>query len=65
MLTKYLLSQTLEPNKCEGWHWVGWDTVRQWSENHDNPSAEWADRKCFLPLRNLVKDKAQLGLLQR
>ncbi|KAI1159824.1 NUDIX hydrolase domain-like protein [Nemania serpens] len=57
--------QTLEPNKCEGWHWVGWDTVRQWSENHDNPSAEWADRKCFLPLRNLVKDKAQLGLLQR
>lgn len=57
--------QTLEPNKCEGWHWVSLDKVKQWSERHDDSSAEWADNKCFLPLRNLVKDKAQLELLRR
>ncbi|KAI1109331.1 NUDIX hydrolase domain-like protein [Nemania sp. NC0429] len=52
--------ETLEPNKCEGWHWVSWETVLQWCQRHDDPSAEWADKRCFLPLRNLANDKPEL-----
>ncbi|KAI0473765.1 NUDIX hydrolase domain-like protein [Xylariaceae sp. FL0804] len=54
--------EVLEPEKCEGWHWVGWDRVRQWCEHHDETTGEWADKKCFLPIRNLVKEYGQLDL---
>ncbi|KAJ3554322.1 hypothetical protein NPX13_g10645 [Xylaria arbuscula] len=54
--------KTMEPNKCEGWYWVSWDEIRQWSQHHDDTAPEWADKKCFLPIRNLVKDHAGLDL---
>ncbi|KAK5631709.1 hypothetical protein RRF57_007423 [Xylaria bambusicola] len=54
--------QTMEPEKCEGWYWVSWDEIRQWSQHHDDTTLEWADKKCFLPIRNLVKDHADLDV---
>ncbi|KAI6081080.1 NUDIX hydrolase domain-like protein [Hypoxylon rubiginosum] len=49
--------QVLEPEKCEGWHWVGWEDIRRWCEHHDdNVTPELAQNKCFLPIRDLVKD---------
>ena len=56
------ISQTMEPNKCEGWHWMKWDEIRQWSQHHDDTAPEWADKKCFLPIRNLVKDHPGLDI---
>lgn len=52
----------MEPNKCEGWEWMSWDEIRQCTEHHDDMAAEWADKKCFLPIRNLIKDYPQLDL---
>lgn len=54
--------QTLEPNKCEGWHWVSWDKIREWSQHQDDMASEWVDKTLFLPLRNLVKHYPQLDL---
>ncbi|KAI3319717.1 nudix domain-containing protein [Xylariaceae sp. AK1471] len=54
--------QTLEPDKCEGWYWKGWDELKQWCEHHDDTAMEWADKKCFLPIRNLARDHVQLNL---
>lgn len=54
----------MEPDKCEGWHWIGYNTIRQWCEHHDdNETPEWAQNKCFLPIRNLVKDHPQVESL--
>ncbi|OTB05165.1 hypothetical protein M426DRAFT_320219 [Hypoxylon sp. CI-4A] len=50
-----------EPEKCESWHWIGWDQIRQWCEHHDDEvTPEWAQNKCFLPIRDLVKDHPEL-----
>ncbi|KAI1355322.1 NUDIX hydrolase domain-like protein [Xylaria sp. FL0043] len=54
--------KTMEPNKCEGWYWTSWSEIRQWIEHHDDTTPQWADKKCFLPIRNLVKDNADLEL---
>lgn len=49
--------QVLEPEKCEGWHWVGWEDMKRWCEHHDdNVTPELAQNKCFLPIVNLVKE---------
>ncbi|KAI0015486.1 nudix domain-containing protein [Xylariomycetidae sp. FL0641] len=56
--------EVLEPEKCEGWHWISWSDVRQWCEKHEDMTGEWAERKCFLPIRNLVKDHPQLDVLR-
>ncbi|KAI1827207.1 nudix domain-containing protein [Xylaria intraflava] len=53
--------QTMEPNKCEGWYWRNWDEIKAWCEHHDDTASEWAD-KCFLPIRNFLKDYAELDL---
>ncbi len=54
--------QTMEPNKCEGWHWRSWDEIRQWAKHHDDTASEWADKKCFLPIRSLIQDYGDLVL---
>ncbi|KAI1094006.1 NUDIX hydrolase domain-like protein [Rostrohypoxylon terebratum] len=55
--------ETMEPEKCEGWHWVDWDQIRQWCEHHDDEvSPEWAQNKCFLPIRDLAKQNLQMNL---
>lgn len=52
----------MEPNKCEGWHWVSWDKIQEWGQHHDDMASEWVNKRLFLPLRNLVKDYPQLDL---
>ncbi|KAI0204663.1 nudix domain-containing protein [Astrocystis sublimbata] len=54
--------KVIEPNKCEGWHWVNWDVIRQYCDHHDDMATEWAGNKCFLPIRNLIRDYPQLDL---
>ncbi|KAI1771967.1 NUDIX hydrolase domain-like protein [Hypoxylon cercidicola] len=49
--------QVMEPDKCEGWHWVTPEDIKRWCEHHDdNVTPELAQNKCFLPIRDLVKD---------
>ncbi|KAL7620764.1 hypothetical protein AAE478_009762 [Parahypoxylon ruwenzoriense] len=56
--------EVLEPDKCEGWHWKSWEEIRQWCEHHDDGvTPEWARNKCFLAIRNLVKDYPQIDSL--
>ncbi|KAI1374185.1 NUDIX hydrolase domain-like protein [Hypoxylon crocopeplum] len=53
--------KVLEPEKCEGWHWISWDEIRAWCAHHDDEvTPEWARNKCFLPLINLAKDYPQI-----
>ncbi|KAI0868290.1 nudix domain-containing protein [Hypoxylon argillaceum] len=54
--------ETAEPDKCEGWHWKSWETIKGWAEHHDDTAIAWADDKCFLPILNLVKENPQLKL---
>jgi 8-oxo-dGTP diphosphatase len=54
--------EVLEPEKCEGWYWVSWDEVCDWCDHHDDEVAPWADKKCFLPIRNLVKENRDINL---
>ncbi|RYP06034.1 hypothetical protein DL764_003397 [Monosporascus ibericus] len=52
--------ELLEPDKCEGWYWVEWDEVRAWCEHHDDADPRWEDKKCFLPIRNLVAEQPDI-----
>ncbi|KAH6645418.1 nudix domain-containing protein [Truncatella angustata] len=52
--------EVLEPEKCEGWSWVKWDTLREWIDHHEDQSPEWSDKKCFLPIVDLVRDDRNL-----
>ncbi|KAI2620417.1 NUDIX hydrolase domain-like protein [Hypoxylon sp. NC1633] len=53
--------QSLEPEKCESWHWIGWDEIKRWCEHHDDEvTPEWAQNKCFLPIRHLARDYPQV-----
>ncbi|KAI5865822.1 NUDIX hydrolase domain-like protein [Durotheca rogersii] len=55
-----------EPDKCEGWYWVSWEEIRLWCAHHDDAddvaAPEWAHNRCFLPVRNLLRDYPQLPL---
>ncbi|KAI0393701.1 nudix domain-containing protein [Xylariaceae sp. FL0594] len=56
-------ARNMEPHKCEGWAWMSWDEIRECCEHHDDTSSPmWAGRKCFLPIRNLVREHPQLDL---
>ncbi|KAI2640947.1 NUDIX hydrolase domain-like protein [Xylaria nigripes] len=68
-ITIYVLSEmvdadavpkTMEPHKCQGWFWHDWDIITRWCEKHDDTSAEYADNKCFLPIRNFMKQNPKL-----
>lgn len=52
-------AQVLEPNKCEGWEWVGWEEFLTWVERECEGmgSDEVVERKLFLPMVNLVKQR--------
>ncbi|RYP89925.1 hypothetical protein DL770_003946 [Monosporascus sp. CRB-9-2] len=52
--------ELLEPNKCEGWYWVEWEEVRSWCDHHDDAEPQWEDKKCFLPIRNLVVEQPEI-----
>ncbi|KAK9770045.1 hypothetical protein SCAR479_13304 [Seiridium cardinale] len=53
--------QVLEPDKCESWSWVTWETVCGWVDHHDDSDPAWADKKCFLPIVNLVREDRNLS----
>jgi 8-oxo-dGTP diphosphatase len=39
--------QTLEPHKCDGWHWKTWQEIKFMAEKGD---------ELFLPVENLVRE---------
>ncbi|KAK0731993.1 NUDIX hydrolase domain-like protein [Lasiosphaeris hirsuta] len=43
--------ETLEPEKCEGWHWRSWDEVRGLLGGDEDA----AQQKLFLPIINLLR----------
>ncbi|KAI1811811.1 nudix domain-containing protein [Poronia punctata] len=55
-------AKNMEPEKCEGWGWMSWEKVRQCCDHHDDTAEVWAGKKCFLPIRNLIKDHPTLDL---
>ena len=53
----------LELDKCETWEWICWEEFLEWVELQEE-GREWqlADRKLFLPLVNLVKQRPGVRL---
>lgn len=51
---KMLTSQTLEPNKCEGWEWKYWDEIK------DLVRVEETRGAVFLPVVNLVQGNPKI-----
>ena len=41
-------AEVLEPEKCEGWEWARWEDLKGWVKE---------ERKMFLPLVNLVRQR--------
>ncbi|KAI1338714.1 nudix domain-containing protein [Xylariaceae sp. FL0016] len=54
--------ETLEPEKCEGWHWIGWEEVKMWVAHHDDAAEEWTQKKCFLPIIDLIREHPHLDM---
>ncbi|KAI0468459.1 NUDIX hydrolase domain-like protein [Xylaria cf. heliscus] len=52
----------MEPKKCDGWEWMSWAEISRRCEHHDDAAPEWADKKCFLPILNLIKEYPELDL---
>lgn len=48
----------MEPNKCTGWVWMSWDEVK--ALKGDSQPGE----TLFLPLQNLLEQKASLDELR-
>ncbi|KAI0598982.1 NUDIX hydrolase domain-like protein [Biscogniauxia sp. FL1348] len=57
--------EVMEPNKCLGWRWMAWDELHTWCAHHDDDGPEWADKKVFLPIRDLAKDHPELDFLAK
>ncbi|KAK3313088.1 nudix domain-containing protein [Apodospora peruviana] len=51
--------ERLEPNKCEGWAWKGWDEIK--ADASDDEKAE--EKNLFLPLANLVRDFPDIDVI--
>lgn len=50
--------QLLEPNKCEGWTWMSWDTMLDWYKDAQSP--ESSGNVLFLPMTDLVEQRPGL-----
>ncbi|KAK3341905.1 NUDIX hydrolase domain-like protein [Lasiosphaeria hispida] len=44
--------ETLEPEKCEGWHWKSWDEVKELLGNGEDAGQQ----NLFLPIINLLRE---------
>ncbi|KKP04100.1 nudix domain containing protein [Trichoderma harzianum] len=51
--------KVMETNKCDGWYWKSWDELMA---INDAAAAGTATKGLFLPLVNLIKQTADLGL---
>lgn len=52
--------QIMEPEKCEVWQWISWAEVKDWASHQHHGSANYADKKLFLPMVHLARDYPQL-----
>lgn len=54
--------QLLEPQKCEGWHWISWKTMLQWyADEHDSVNeAQSGSQVLFLPMKSLVEQRTDI-----
>lgn len=59
--------QLLEPEKCEGWRWINWETVVKWCEERQTEPMENGETNAvredlFLPVIDLVQQCPGLRL---
>ncbi|TVY73435.1 Nudix hydrolase [Lachnellula suecica] len=45
--------QVVEPDKCEGWEWQGWEDFKGWVEGY----GEASEKKLFSPMLNLIAQR--------
>ncbi|RMZ92148.1 hypothetical protein DV736_g619, partial [Chaetothyriales sp. CBS 134916] len=43
--------ETREPDKCEGWEWVSWDTMKEWASGAEK-------RRLFQPMTDLLEQRS-------
>jgi len=65
------MPQVLEPDKCQAWEWVGWDTMTAWAkqtqdERHGEGGMKLADPEpshpLFMPLLDLLRQRPDVSL---
>lgn len=56
--------QLLEPNKCEGWEWIDWQTMLSWCKNAQSGTGQSNENVLFLPMIDLVEQRPGLEPLQ-
>lgn len=50
--------QVLEPEKCEGWDWVSWQSLQSWVRLEiEGENGEAMERRLFMPMINLVRQR--------
>lgn len=52
--------QLLEPNKCEGWNWISWDTMLGWYKDGQSGSHKGSENVLFLPMADLIEQRPGL-----
>ncbi|KPI36918.1 Nudix hydrolase 1 [Cyphellophora attinorum] len=45
-----------EPEKCEGWEWIGWETMREWADGEGDEGR----RVLFQPLVDLLEQRPEV-----